>query len=89
MSQEEYVNAAVETAADAIIVSSLYGHAELIVVAPEARRSRLEDLLLYVGGNIVVGKQDFTEVRSVSKLWLRSSFRPAHHRKRPEMLRLI
>lgn len=64
VSQEEYVNAAVETAADAIIVSSLYGHAELDCrgLRQKLDEAGLEDLLLYVGGNIVVGKQDFTEV---------------------------
>jgi methylaspartate mutase sigma subunit len=61
---EEFIHAAVETAADAILVSSLYGQGEL-----DCRGFRdlcieagLEDILLYVGGNLVVGKQPWPEV---------------------------
>jgi len=61
---EDFVKAAIETAADAIMVSSLYGQGEL-----DCRGFRdlfieagLEDILIYVGGNLVVGKQDWKEV---------------------------
>ncbi len=61
---DEFIKAAVETAADAILVSSLYGQGEL-----DCRDFRdlcieagLEDILLYVGGNLVVGKQPWAEV---------------------------
>jgi methylaspartate mutase sigma subunit len=61
---EDFVKAAVETDADAILVSSLYGQGEL-----DCRGFRdlcveagLEDILLYVGGNLVVGKQAWQEV---------------------------
>jgi methylaspartate mutase sigma subunit len=61
---EDFVKAAVETAADAILVSSLYGQGEL-----DCRGFRdlcveagLDAILLYVGGNLVVGKQTWTEV---------------------------
>ena len=61
---EDFVKAAIETAADAIMVSSLYGQGEL-----DCRGFRdmcieagLEDILIYVGGNLVVGKQDWTDV---------------------------
>ena len=60
---EEFIKAAIETAADAILVSSLYGQGEL-----DCRGFRdlcveagLEDILLYVGGNLVVGKRSWTE----------------------------
>jgi methylaspartate mutase S subunit len=60
----EFVRAAVETDADAILVSSLYGQGEL-----DCRGFRdlcveagLEDILIYVGGNLVVGKQTWEEV---------------------------
>jgi len=64
VSQEEYIAAAIETAADAIIVSSLYGHGELDCRGMRGRCDEmgLKGILLYVGGNIVVGKQDFDEV---------------------------
>jgi methylaspartate mutase sigma subunit len=61
---EEFIAAAVETNADAILVSSLYGQGEL-----DCRGFRelcveagLGDILIYVGGNLVVGKQPWEEV---------------------------
>ncbi len=66
VSQEEYIAAAVETAADAILVSSLYGHGELDCrgLREKCNEAGLKDILLYVGGNIVVGKQPFNEVEA-------------------------
>ena len=59
----DFVKAAVETDADAILVSSLYGQGEL-----DCRGFRemcieagLEDILIYVGGNLVVGKRSWDE----------------------------
>ena len=61
---QDFVKAAVETAADAILVSSLYGQGEL-----DCRGFRdlcveagLGDILIYVGGNLVVGKQSWPDV---------------------------
>lgn len=61
---EEFIQAAIETAADGVMVSSLYGQGEL-----DCRGFRdlcieagLDDILLYVGGNLVVGKQPWPEV---------------------------
>lgn len=61
---EDFIKAAIETDADAIMVSSLYGQGEL-----DCRGFRdlcveagLEGILLYVGGNLVVGKQDWEDV---------------------------
>ena len=64
VSQEEYIAAAIETDADAIIVSSLYGHGELDCrgLREKCIESGLEGILLYIGGNIVVGKQPFEDV---------------------------
>lgn len=64
-SQEDFINAAVETNADCIMVSSLYGHAELDCQGfrEKCNEAGLNDILLYIGGNIVVGKQDFNEVQ--------------------------
>ncbi len=63
-SQEDFINAAVETAADAILVSSLYGHGEMDCrgLKEKCREAGLEDIPLYVGGNLVVGKAEFSEV---------------------------
>ena len=62
--QDEFVKAAIETAADAILVSSLYGHGELDCpgLRDKCLEAGLEDILLYVGGNLVVGKQDWDDV---------------------------
>ncbi len=64
VSQEEFINAAVETDADAILVSSLYGHGELDCrgLREKCDEAGLEGIILYVGGNIVVGKQPFESV---------------------------
>jgi methylaspartate mutase sigma subunit len=63
-SQEDFINAAIETSARLILVSSLYGHGELDCkgMREKCQEAGLDDVLLYVGGNIVVGKQDFIEV---------------------------
>ena len=66
VSQEEYIAAATETDADAIMVSSLYGHGELDCrgLREKCNEAGLTNILLYVGGNIVVGKQPFDEVEA-------------------------
>ena len=65
VSQEEFIEAAIESAAGAIVVSSLYGHGELDCRGLRERcdEAGLKGILLYVGGNIVVGKQPFEAVR--------------------------
>lgn len=65
VSQEEYIEAAIETAADAIVVSSLYGHGELDCrgLREKCDEAGLGGILLYVGGNIVVGKQPIEDVQ--------------------------
>ncbi len=63
-SQEDFINAAIESNAEMILVSSLYGHGEIDVrgFRDKCEEAGIGDILLYVGGNIVVGKQDFSEV---------------------------
>lgn len=64
VSQDEYIAAALETNADAIVVSSLYGHGEIDCngLRQKCEEAGLKNIPLLVGGNLVVGKQDFTEV---------------------------
>ncbi len=64
VSQEEYIDAAVETKADAIVVSSLYGHGELDCrgLREKCDEAGLRGIKLFAGGNLVVGKQPFDEV---------------------------
>ncbi|MFW5894962.1 MAG: methylaspartate mutase subunit S [Bacillota bacterium] len=63
-SQEDFINAAIETDAKAMLVSSLYGHGEMDCkyMRENCEEAGLDNILLYVGGNIVVGKQDFKDV---------------------------
>ncbi|GAV21643.1 methylaspartate mutase subunit S [Carboxydothermus pertinax] len=69
VSQEEFVKAALETDARAVLVSSLYGHGEIDCRGLKEKfiEAGLENVLLYVGGNLVVGKQDFAEVEKKFK----------------------
>lgn len=64
-SQEDFINAAKETDAAAILVSSLYGHGELDCKGFKEKciEAGLKDVKLYVGGNLVVGKHDPEEVK--------------------------
>ena len=64
VSQEEFISAAIESNADAIVVSSLYGQGELDCrgMREKCREAGLGDIPLLVGGNIVIGKQSFAEV---------------------------
>ena len=59
----DFVKAAVETRARAILVSSLYGQGELDCrgFRDLCTEAGLEDILLYVGGNLVVGKRSWEE----------------------------
>lgn len=64
VSQEEYIEAALETNADAILVSSLYGHGEIDCngLRQKCDEAGLKNIPLLAGGNLVVGKQNFDEV---------------------------
>jgi len=63
-SQEDFINAAIESNAKMILVSSLYGHGEIDCrgMREKCIEAGIGDIILYVGGNIVVGKQDFKDV---------------------------
>jgi len=65
VSQDEYIDAAIETGAEAILVSSLYGHGEIDCQGLRERCTErgLDNIVLYVGGNLVVGKTDPAVVR--------------------------
>ncbi len=65
-SQEDFINAAIETKADLILVSSLYGQGEIDCrgMRENCIEAGIGEIPLFVGGNIVVGKQNFEEVRA-------------------------
>jgi len=63
VSQDEFIDAAIESDADAILVSSVYGHGEI-----DCRGFRdncvergVPDILLLAGGNLVIGKASWPE----------------------------
>lgn len=63
VSQDEFIDAAIETNAKAILVSSLYGQGELDCEGLRGRciERGLENIVLTVGGNLVIGKKAFSE----------------------------
>jgi methylaspartate mutase S subunit len=66
---EEFIKAAQETRADAILISSLYGMAEFDLRGFNEKRleAGLGDLLLYIGGNLVVGRGDLKDTEEKFK----------------------
>jgi methylaspartate mutase S subunit len=60
---DEFIKAAQETAADAILMSSLYGMAELDLrgFKDKCREAGLDDVLLYIGGILGVSRHDFKD----------------------------
>ncbi len=70
VSQDEFIDAAIETAADAILVSSLYGHG---LIDCQGFRDRCVERGAggcdppMMGGNLVVGKTPFSEVEEKFK----------------------
>jgi len=75
--QEDFIKAAIETAADAILVGSLCGHGELECQGfrEKCLEAGIGDIHLVVGGNLVVGKQDWAEVE---KRFLKMGFNRAY-----------
>jgi len=69
VSQEEFIAAAIETNAGAILVSSLYGHGliDCAGLREKCIEKGLDKIILYVGGNLVVGKTAFPEVEQKFK----------------------
>jgi methylaspartate mutase S subunit len=69
VSPEEFISVAQETNADAILMSSLYGMAELDLKDFNEKRleAGLGDVLLYIGGNLVIGRSDPAEVEKKFK----------------------
>jgi methylaspartate mutase sigma subunit len=62
LNQEDFLRAALETDADAVLVSSSCGHAELDArgMRDKFREAGLEHVRLYIGGNLVVAQQNRT-----------------------------
>ncbi len=67
VSQEEFIQAAVETNAGAILVSSLYGMGQIDCQGfrDKCIESGLDNITLYVGGNLGLGKKDWKDIEKV------------------------
>jgi methylaspartate mutase sigma subunit len=65
VSQEEFIDAAVETNADAILVSSMYGMGffDCEGLRDKCTESGLDDILLYIGGFLSVEDEDDASIR--------------------------
>ena len=77
---EDFVKASIETAADAIMVSSLYGQGELDCQGFRdlCIEAGLQDILLYIGGNLVLGSRIGAAWSGVFWIWaLTAPSRPA------------
>jgi len=64
-SQQQFVDAATAHDAEAVLVSSLYGHAKQDCEGfhQKVANADLEDVTTYIGGNLAVGQDDFDETR--------------------------
>jgi methylaspartate mutase sigma subunit len=71
LEQEDFVDAAIETGASAILVSSTYGHAEIDAQGFRERcvEAGIGDVLLYIGGNLAVTrhKQRWEDIEATFK----------------------
>lgn len=67
VSQDEFVDAAIKNNASVIFVSSIYGHGEIDCQGLRQRCviKGIGDILLYVGGNLVIGKKPFNHIESL------------------------
>jgi methylaspartate mutase sigma subunit len=64
VSQEEFLDAAIETNADAILISSFSGHAELLVSGFKEKymEAGLRDVILYIGGYLILEEKPWEEI---------------------------
>ncbi len=62
-SQEDFITAALESGADAILISSLAGHAEMLLQGfrEKCDKAGLKDLRLYIGGQLVIHAEPWEE----------------------------
>ena len=69
VSQEEFINAALETNADAILVSSFSGHAEILVRSfrDKCIEAGLDNIILYIGGSLLLSEENWDQVEKKFK----------------------
>ncbi len=68
-SQEDFISKALEVGADAILISSLAGHAQMLVEGFRDRceESGLKDIKLYIGGQLVIHAQEWSDTENTFK----------------------
>jgi methylaspartate mutase sigma subunit len=64
VSQEDYIKAAIETDASAILISSMSGHGRVLCQGfrEKCEEAGLNDILLYAGGCLTTGDTPFDEI---------------------------
>jgi methylaspartate mutase sigma subunit len=67
--QEDFINATIETNADAIMISSLCGHAKLLLdgFREKCIESGLENIRLYIGGQLVIHAEEWEKTEKTFK----------------------
>jgi methylaspartate mutase sigma subunit len=67
--RDEFVQAAKENGADAVLVSSLSGHANVLVTGlrEECDKAGLKDVKLYLGGQLIIGEMEWPEIEKLYK----------------------
>ena len=69
VSQEEFIHAALETKGDAILVSSLSGHARILVegLKDKCIEAGLANIRLYLGGQLIIGEMRWEDQEKMFK----------------------
>lgn len=69
VSQEEFIDAAIETKADGILVSSMSGHGKVLSEGfrEKCMEAGLTNILLYIGGHLIIGDDDWADVEKAFK----------------------
>ena len=66
---EDFIKAAQEAAADAILISSLSGHANVLVTGfrDKCNEAGMKDIIIYLGGQLIIGEMEWVEVEKMYK----------------------
>ena len=69
VSQQEFIDAAVETKADGILVSSMSGHGKVLSEGfrQKCMEAGLTDILIYIGGHLIIGDDNWVDVEKAFK----------------------
>lgn len=66
---DEFIKVAMETDADAILMSSLYGMAEFDLhgFKEKCQEAGIGDILLYIGGNLATSREEYEDFEDVNR----------------------